>query len=419
MKKRSVLLLPLLVLLSGCIFPLHAVSPDPVISSPAPLSDAASVSVYDFPLPEVRPEISRPDADPDAVPDAVPSERTALREPKLAVFWYAMADAHVFQLREQFGPELENSGIPFREFDAENDRFRQLDQVREAVAGGWNVLAVQLVRDGSTEQAEEILTAAGGCPVLFFDRTPDAASFASASGLPSDHVGIITTDPDALGRVQGRMIGEYLVRNFGTADLNQDGQILYTYLIGNRNDDREPALCRAALDEANSILAENGYRSLMFIDEENTLGFQADPEGTGSSAAGNAVLFSDLAVFNYENANMIELIAASGDDLALGALTALQASWCNLGDGSSVTIPLFGAGGSSAARMAVELGQMTGTVEGNSASYARAVLGAVRGLAEGQSVSVVFSELSASSTDFSVSGALPSVLCVEPLPVRS
>ena len=414
MKSRSflALLFPMLLLLSGCLFPLQRVSPDPVVSSPAQAADAVPADVLS-PGPTDRTEAVG--ADTEAV--SVPSGHAGIREPKLAVFWYAMADAHVFQLREQFGPELESSGIPFREYDAENDPYRQSDQVREAVAGGWNVLAVQLVRDGSTEQAEEILAAAGDCPVLFFDRTPDAVSFASGSGTRDGRVGIITTDPAALGRVLGRMIGEYLIAHFNPSDLNQNGEILYTFLIGDRNDEGETALCRAALEEANTILAANRYRSLMFLDEENTLGFQADPDGAASSAAGNSMIFSDLAAFNYANSNMIELIAASGDELALGALTALQASWCNLGDDSSVTIPLFGIGASSAARTAVQLGQMTGTVEGNAAGYARAVLGAVRGLAEGQSVPVVFSVLSASSTSFSVSDASPFVLCVEPLPV--
>ena len=116
---------------------------------------------------------------------------------------------------------------------------------------------------------------------------------------------------------------------------------------------------------------------------------------------------------------MIELVAANNDDMALGALTALQAARCNLGDGLCATIPLFGIGASPAARTAVSLGQMTGTVDRNMAGYAEAVLASVRSLANGQSAAAAFSELAESSDDFSVPDSEIPTLYVRPLPVLS
>ena len=116
---------------------------------------------------------------------------------------------------------------------------------------------------------------------------------------------------------------------------------------------------------------------------------------------------------------MIELVAANNDDMALGALTALQAARCNLGDGLCATIPLFGIGASPAARTAVSLGQMTGTVDRNIAAYAEAVLASLRGLAAGQSAAAAFSELAESSDNYSLPDSDVPILYVRPLPVLS
>lgn len=404
-----------MLLLCGCVFPLQHVSPDPEPVSALPASGAA-FNPSDFAIPAPGMEYAPGSAEEPAEQEESRSDPVAIEDPKLAVFWYAMADAEVYSFREQFGPLLEASGFPFREFDAENDRYRQLDQIRDAVSGGWNLLAVQLVDNRTPDEAKEILDLADGCPVLFFDRTPDSALFSDMLPAERSDVGFICTSAAELASTQGKMMGDFLVSHFSSADLDQDGQIRYTFLAGDRNDPSALSLTQLALDAANAVLAGEGYRSLAFLDEEDPFGFQADPDGTWSSEAANALIRSDLEYYNYGNSNMIELIAANNDDMALGALTALQAARCNLGDGLSVTIPLFGIGASVAARTAVSLGQMTGTVDCNASGYAEAVLTSVRALADGQSASEAFSALAGSSEDFSYTEGLPPVLWVLPRP---
>ena len=407
-----------LLLLCGCVFPLQHVSPDP---DPASLLPGAGVvpAPEDLAIPAPGADAASGAAGSPAKQEELPSAPAVIDDPKLAVFWYAMADAEVFSFREQFGSLLEASGFPFREFDAENDRYRQLDQIREALSGGWNLLAVQLVDDSSTEEAEEILELADGCPVLFFDRTPDSALFSDILPAERSDVGFICTSVAELGSIQGKMIGDFLISHFSSIDLDQDGRIRYTFLVGDRYDPAALSLTQLALDSANTVLAGEGYRPLAFLDEEDTFGFQADPDGTWSSEAANAMIRSDLEFYNYANSNMIELVAANNDDMALGALTALQAARCNLGDGLCVTIPLFGIGASPAARTAVSLGQMTGTVDRNMAGFAEAVLASVRSLAAGQSASAAFTELAGASDDFSVPDSDIPTLYVHPLPVLS
>ena len=212
------------------------------------------------------------------------------------------------------------------------------------------------------------------------------------------------------------MIGDYLISHFSSADLDQNGEIRYTFLVGDRYDPDTLTLTQLALNAANTVLAGEGYRLLAFLDEEDSFGFQAAPDGVGSSEAANALIRSDIESYNYANGNMIELVAAGSDDMALGALTALQAARCNLGDGLCATIPLFGIGASVAARTAVSLGQMTGTVDRNASGYAEAVLTSVRALAAGQSASEAFSALAGSSEYFSYAEGLLPVLRVLPRP---
>ena len=405
-----------MLLLCGCVFPLQHVSPDPEPALSLRVSGSSSDSA-DLAIPSPG-FVSASDSVVSAQQES-PATLPVIDDPKLTVFWYAMADAEVFAFREQFGPLLENSGLPFREFDAENDRYRQLDQIRDAPSGGWNLLAVQLVDNRTTDEVKEILALAAGTPVLFFDRTPDSALFSDLLPAGRSDVGFICTSPAELGSVQGQMIGDYLISHFSGADLDQNGEIRYTFLVGDRYDPDTLALTQLALNSANSVLAGEGYRPLVFLDEEDSFGFQADPDGTGSSEAANALIRSDIESYNYANGNMIELVAADSDDMALGALTALQAARCNLGDGLCATIPLFGIGASVAARTAVSLGQMTGTVERNTAGYAEAVLASVRGLAAGQSAAASFSELADTDDDFSVPDSDTPILYVRPLPVPS
>ena len=406
------------LLLCGCVFPLQHVSPDP---DPASLLSGAGVvpAPEDLAIPAPGADDASGAAGSPSKQEELPSAPAVIDDPKLAVFWYAMADAEVFSFREQFGPLLEASGLPFREFDAENDRYRQLDQIRDAVSGGWNLLAVQLVDNRTTEEAEEILDLADGCPVLFFDRMPDSALFSAVLPAARSDIGLICTSAAELGSVQGQMIGDWLISHFSSSDLDQNGQIRYTFLVGDRYDPAALSLTQLALNSANAVLAGEGYRSLAFLDEEDTFGFQADPDGTWSSEAANALIRSDIESYNYANGNMIELVAANNDDMALGALTALQAARCNLGDGLCATIPLFGIGASPAARTAVSLGQMTGTVDRNMAAYAEAVLASLRGLAAGQSAAAAFSELAESSDNYSLPDSDVPILYVRPLPVLS
>ena len=98
MKRITVFLLLCLslILLCGCVFPLQHVSPDPEPASSSSESGAVFNS-SDFAIPFPTADESPDSAAAEAVQQQDPqSEAVAIDNPKLAVFWYAMADAQVF-----------------------------------------------------------------------------------------------------------------------------------------------------------------------------------------------------------------------------------------------------------------------------------------------------------------------------------
>lgn len=75
-----------------------------------------------------------------------------------------------------------------------------------------------------------------------------------------------------------------------------------------------------------------------------------------------------LAQYTDANKNMIELVIANNDEMALGAVSALQAAGYNKSGGK--IIPVFGVDATDAAKAAVKSGSMTGTIKQDAAGMA-------------------------------------------------
>ena len=80
-----------------------------------------------------------------------------------------------------------------------------------------------------------------------------------------------------------------------------------------------------------------------------------------SSAAATNYLSTALAQYSEANGNMIELVIANNDEMALGAISALQAAGYNTGSGK--VIPVFGVDATDAAKNAIANGSMIGTIK--------------------------------------------------------
>ena len=89
---------------------------------------------------------------------------------KVSVFWYDEADNYLASVRAELNAELEKAGIAYDNQFAGKDQAKQLEQIRTAIAGGSNLLVVNVVTSGNPDIAQNVVDAAGDIPVIFFNR---------------------------------------------------------------------------------------------------------------------------------------------------------------------------------------------------------------------------------------------------------
>ena len=76
---------------------------------------------------------------------AAAEEKPEPVEVKAGVFYYYGQDAFISKLQDSVDTALEEAGIAYENYDAGNDQETQMEQIREAIDGGCNLLIVNLV----------------------------------------------------------------------------------------------------------------------------------------------------------------------------------------------------------------------------------------------------------------------------------
>ena len=104
--------------------------------------------------------------------------------------------------------------------------------------------------------------------------------------------------------------------------------------------------------------------------------------GDAAGHTGCKVL-SNLSQYNEANGNMIELIICNNDNMAEGAISALEAAGYNTGAEGATTIPVFGVDATDAAKELIAAGKMTGTVKQDAEGMAVAIADVVKATGEG------------------------------------
>ena len=171
--------------------------------------------------------------------------------------------------------------------------------------------------------------------------------------------------------MQGRMVGNYLKENYESVDINGDGKISYVLFKGQQGNAEAEARTKYATEEANKILEEAGLKKLVFYDSLNKNGYLLDQDGNWSNAAANNYMKTILSGYNEANNNMVELVIANNDEMALGALAALEEAGYN--KTGAKYIPIFGVDATEAARAKIKSGAMAGTVKQDGAAMAEAL----------------------------------------------
>ena len=332
---------------------------------------------------------------------------------KVGVFWYDDADAFLATVRAALNEDLDAAGVDYQNFNGQNNQATQLEQVQTAVTNGFNLLVVNLVTSGSADAAQQIIDAAGDVPVIFFNRAVEGDGEEGTVLNEHDNIAFIGTDAPEAGHIQGQMIGQFLVDNYDDVDLNGDGEISYAMFMGDAANVEAIYRTQFGVEDANAVLTAAGKPELVYFNPSVTENkYQLDPNGQWSAAAANDFMMTNLAEYSQANGNMIELIIANNDEMALGSISALQNAGYNLGDGSSIKIPVFGVDATQNAQDAIAADTMTGTVKQDAQGMADAITGVVEAVAAGSSVADAVASVAASADLFSVAEGFTNKLFV-------
>lgn len=298
-------------------------------------------------------------------------ETPAASELNVGVFYYNFADAYITTVRNEMDAKLTEAGITFNNFDGQNNQAQQLDQINTAITNGANLLIVNIVETSSPDAAQQACDAAknAGIPIIFFNREVSDDVVNSY-----EQCAFVGTDAAEAGHMQGEMIGDYLLENYDTVDLNGDGTISYVLFKGQEGNAEAEYRTQFSVEDANAKLTEAGKPELAFYDPANTSKYLVDTTGAWSAQAATDYMTTILASYSEANNNMIELVIANNDGMAEGAISALQAAGYNTGEEGSKTIPVYGVDAMDSAVQKIENGQMTGTVKQDAAGMASTIM---------------------------------------------
>ena len=287
---------------------------------------------------------------------------------EVSVFYYTYSDTYISSVRSAMDKLLTDAGLKYQNYDANGNQTTQPEQVTTALAKGSKLLIVNVVDTGSNDAAQNIIdqAKAKNVPVIFFNRSVEESVVTSY-----DKCVFVGTDYEMAGHMQGEMIGKYLVENYDKLDLNGDGKISYVMFKGQEGNMEAIARTQYGVEDANKVLKEAGKPELEFYDASNKNKYLVDQNGTWSSAAATDYMGTILAQYSEANKNMVELVIANNDEMALGAVSALQTAGYNK-EGTKA-IPVFGVDATDAAKSAVNSGAMVGTIKQDADGMAKAI----------------------------------------------
>ena len=310
---------------------------------------------------------------------------TAAAGGEVSVFYYTYADTYISSVRTALDAQLTAAGVNFQDYDSNGSQTTQTEAIQTAISKGSSLLVVNLVDSGSEDAATNIINMAKekNIPVVFFNRAVSTAEDGGEAVISAyDKCAFVGTDYEMAGHMQGQMIGEYVLKNYDTLDLNGDGKISYVMFKGDEANAEAIARTQYGVEDADKVLTDGGKSALEFYDSANANKYLVDQNGTWSAQAATDYMQTILSQYSEANGNMIELVIANNDDMALGAISALQNAGYNK-EGATY-IPVFGVDATDAAKEKIADGSMTGTIKQDAEGMANTIATVVQNLQGGK-----------------------------------
>ncbi len=235
---------------------------------------------------------------------------------------------------------------------AQESQRTQNSQVERYLSLGYDVLCVNLV-DRTDASTVVDLAAGAQVPVIFFNREPVQEDL-----MRADDVYYVGTRAEETGRAQGELAVEAFLDG-RMVDKNQDGVLQYVMLEGEMG--HQDAIIRT--EESVQVLKESGIATQLL-----------------ASAVGNWERSQGAALMEqWLNQGLpIELVLSNNDDMALGALDALQKA--------EMTVPVIGIDGTEEGKEAVQNGTLLATVDCNGQAQGEAIFSLAMALAQEEAV---------------------------------
>ena len=264
---------------------------------------------------------------------------------------YKFDDAFMTTYRTALTKMLEDKGYTVTCMDGKNDQATQTEQINTFIAQGVDALIINPV---NTSAADTIVSAVkdADIPTVLINREPTADAMAAYDKLV--YVGC-----DA--RQSGTMQGELILDTETKGDINGDGVVKYIMIQG---------------DPENIDAQYRTEYSVKKLEDEGVKVEQLDLQrGDWDRNKGQEIAQNDLAKYGDD----IEVVFCNNDDMAIGALQAIQAA----GRTVNKDIYLVGVDALDAALNEVEAGNMTGTVLNDANAQAEKAVECMEGLLAG------------------------------------
>ncbi len=275
-----------------------------------------------------------------------PAEKTSIR---IGVSLYRGDDTFINNIRG----ELEGKAKEYEQEtgikvtldiqDAKGSQNTQNNQVERFISLGCDVLCINPVdRTDASVMIDKAMTA--GVPVVFFNRQPVEEDMDRWDQLY--YVGV---DAKETAILQGGIIVDLYRDNPGVIDLNGDGMVSYVLLEGESS--HQDSLIRT--EWSIQTLKDGG------VPIEKITGGIANWERSQASAL--------MEQWLEQYPDKIELVISNNDDMALGAIDALDRAGIQ-------KINVIGIDATTPGMEAIRSGKLLGTVSSDKERYAAAIL---------------------------------------------
>lgn len=276
-----------------------------------------------------------------------PGSKTSMR---IGVLLYRGDDTFISTLRaalEEQAKQYEKEysvKVTLDIMDAKGNQNTQNSQAERLISLGCDALCVNMVDRAAASVVIDKAVAAG-IPVVFFNREPVEEDLNRW-----DRLYYVGADPRESAVLQGQILVDAYKEKPETLDLNGDGLVSYVLLEGETS--HQDSLIRT---QWSIQTLKDGNVPL-----EKITGGIANWERSQASAL--------MEQWIKEFPGQIELVICNNDDMALGAIDALERNGL-----LTAGIRVVGIDGTPVGRAAFRAGSLFGTVEADTKIYAKAI----------------------------------------------